>query len=130
VLGGVISRERAPKMTGTASAGSVDGVIWPRLEPRRAVAVNQPGFCSRVHDRQRPQRVGFGRSFGVKLWGIWAAEGGLPKLLGGSKRFKMLTKMSGADEIAEGDIRHIEGSGAHLSFRTAQVASGVWVSAA
>jgi hypothetical protein len=96
--------------------------------------VNQPGVCSRVHDRRRPRRVGFGRSFGVKLRGIWAVEGGLPGLLGGSKRFELLAKVSETDEIAKGDIRHIEGSGAHLGFHTglrpAQVASDVWVSAA
>jgi hypothetical protein len=34
-----------------------------------ALAVNQPGFCSRVRNRLPPHRVGFGRSFGVKLWG-------------------------------------------------------------
>jgi hypothetical protein len=95
-----------------------------------ALAVNQPGFCSRVRNRLPPQRVGFGRSFGVKLWGIWAVECGLPKLLAGSKRFKGLIKMSETSEIAKGDIRHIEVSGAHLSFHTAQVASGVWVFAA
>jgi hypothetical protein len=32
-------------------------------------------------------RVGFGRRFGVKLSGLWAVEGGLPKPNYGSKRF-------------------------------------------
>jgi len=76
-------------------------------------------------------RVGFDRSFGVKLQGYGLLKGACRELSRSSKRFKWLTKISEKDKSTEGDVDHIERSGVHLRLqirlRPAQVASGVWV---
>jgi len=76
-------------------------------------------------------RVGFDRSFSVKLQGYGLLKETRRGLSCSSKRFKWLTKITERGKSTEGDIDHIERSGVHLRLQIrlwpAQVTSGVWV---
>jgi hypothetical protein len=91
-------------------------------------------FTDLIRRALPPRRVGFGRSFSVKLAGLWAIEGNLPSIFGNGKRFKWLIKLTGKGEAAKRDAYHIDRSGARLGsqirLRPAQVASGARVFAA
>ena len=100
---------------------------WNR---RRGAAADRFRRALNRGGRQEPRRVGFGRSFGVKLGVLWAVEGTLPAIFGNGKRFKKLLKLTGKGEAAKGDAYHIDRSEAHLGLSIRPVTPGPRVFAA